>query len=217
MRQSPEAIEYICHLMEGVEEIPTGDLKTGLGWNWEQFADYLNYIDTPHAIDFGANLPHSCLRAYVLGLENANGEPTPAQIEEMQALVRESMAAGAMGFCCSRSANHRSSGGNAEGGMSGDLAPGYFATDEEMIAMAEAVRDVRGNTGVFQCIDQYNNNTPERPYELEWAIKPEDGTHRGMDWMRAISKLGLTVIHPPTLSLRKVRPRPSLRSDRVGR
>ena len=62
MRQSPEAIEYICHLMEGVEEIPTGDLKTGLGWNWEQFADYLNYIDTPHAIDFGANLPHSCLR-----------------------------------------------------------------------------------------------------------------------------------------------------------
>ena len=94
MRKSSASVEYICNLMEGVEEIPTSDLLAGIpaweeadgipmfesegdslmpeGFKWETFPEYLNHIESlPHAIDFGANIPHSCVRAYVMGLDNA--------------------------------------------------------------------------------------------------------------------------------------------------
>ena len=75
------------------------------GFQWETFPEFLNYIESlPHAIDFGSNLAYSCVRAYVLGLENAGGAASPAQVVEMKALVAEAMAAGAMGICASRSA-----------------------------------------------------------------------------------------------------------------
>ena len=84
-------------------------------------------------------------------------------------------------------------------GMTGDLAPGFYSTDEELVTLAKAVAKV--NKGmIFQCISQMSSNDRPEGFEDPMAlIRPEDGTHRGMDWMRAISKLGLTVIHPLNL------------------
>ena len=65
----------------------------------------------------------------------------------MKAVVKEAMEQGAMGLCASRSSNHRSAGapagagtgGKSTVGMTGDLAPGYFATDGELIEMAKTI------------------------------------------------------------------------------
>jgi N-acyl-D-aspartate/D-glutamate deacylase len=128
----------------------------------------------------------------VLGVDNVNGTPSTAQLREMQAVVRESMAAGAMGLCCSRSSNHRLRGAGGGVGMTGDLAPGYYATDAELLALASAMAEVVPD-GVFQCISKESNNMAQAAYSVEEAIRAEDGTHRGMDWMREIARLGLTV------------------------
>ena len=224
MRKSSASVEYMCKLMEGVEEIPTSDLLAGLpawqrqggipvfesegnsfmpdGFQWESFGDFLNHIEAlPHAIDFGSNLAYSCVRAYVMGLENASGSPTEAQLAEMKGVVEEAMREGAMGLCASRSANHRSAGTASDGsrsrgsvtGMTGDLAPGFFASDSELLEMASSVAVVH-ERGVFQCISQMTSGDRPEGFEDPTAlIRVEDGTHRGMDWMREVAKMGLTV------------------------
>jgi N-acyl-D-amino-acid deacylase len=236
MSRTPGAAEFICNLMEGVEEIPTSDLIAGIpsarssagltategkappmpaGFMWETFPEFLSFVESlPHAIDFGANLPYSCVRAYVMGLADAGGTPTTAQLAQMRVVVADAMRAGAMGICASRSSNHRSAGApsdsgsggdggkdsgaakprGATAGMTGDLAPGFFCTDDELIEMARAIAEERPGMGVFQCISQMTSTQRPEGFEDPLAlIRAEDGTHRGMDWMRAVAKLGLTV------------------------
>lgn len=164
------------------------------GFQWETFPEFLDHIESlPHAIDFGSNIPHSCVRAYVMGLQDAGGAPSAEQLQQMAAIVEEGMRAGAMGLCASRSANHRSAGGAGSTGMTGDLAPGFYSTDDELVELGRAV--ARANKGrVFQCISQMSsNNRPEGFEDPMSLIRPEDGTHCGMDWMRECARMGLTV------------------------
>ena len=78
--------------------------------------------------------------------------------------------------------------------MTGDLAPGFFSSDDELLEMAKSVASVRPGKGVFQCISQMTSNSrgllppgvdelPEHHQGLEdpaALIRPDDGTHRGM-------------------------------------
>ena len=43
--------------------------------------------------------------------------------------------------------------------MTGDLAPGFFSSDEELLEMAKSVASVRPGKGVFQCISQMTSNS----------------------------------------------------------
>ena len=128
-----------------------------------------------------------------MGLENAGSTPNAEQLAAMAAIVEEGMEAGAMGLCASRSANHRSAGDAGSTGMTGDLAPGFYSTDDELVTLAKAVAKV--NKGmIFQCISQMSSNDRPEGFEDPMAlIRPEDGTHRGMDWMRECARMGLTV------------------------
>jgi hypothetical protein len=144
-----------------------------------------------------------------MGLDNAGGSPTPAELAHMAAIVEEGVAAGAMGLCASRSANHRSAASGAVGvaeavaaatGMTGDLAPGFYSTDEELLEMGRAVMRATpaGGRGVFQTISQMSSNTRPRGFEDPAALIRSDGTHVGMDWMRECARMGLTVTPVPS-------------------
>ena len=124
--------------MEGVEDIPGTALHEGITWGWESFPEYLDVIDsTPHAIDFGAQVPHAALRSYVMGDRGADHAevPTDAEIATMGRLAAEAIAAGAIGFSTSRTVAHRSSDGSP--------TPSLTATADELLGIARAIGDDR--------------------------------------------------------------------------
>ena len=146
---APTRHDWLIGLMEGVEDIPGKSLRAGIAWNWESFGDYLNALAaTPRSFDVAAQLAHGALRAYVMGERGAANEAATADdMARMAQLTREAMEAGAVGFTSSRTAVHIAVDGNP--------VPGTFAADEELIAIARAVKaSGRGlvemvNTGII--------------------------------------------------------------------
>jgi N-acyl-D-aspartate/D-glutamate deacylase len=131
----PGDVDALIDLMEGVEDIPGTALHAGIPWGaWESFGEYLDVLaEREYALDVGTQLPHGSLRFYVMGERGAaNEDATASDLEEMARLTREAMEAGALGVTTSRTIGHRSRSGNP--------VPGTFAADDEVIALAEAMR-----------------------------------------------------------------------------
>jgi N-acyl-D-amino-acid deacylase len=144
----------VVRLMEGVEDIPEVVMTTGVPWNWETFPDYLDALSLREAdIDFCAQLPHSPLRVYVMGERGLNLEPPTADdLAQMRRLTTEAIRAGALGVTTSRSYSHRF--------RDGQLAPSVATEDQEVLALAEGLRDA--GTGVFQMVPSYDVSATER-------------------------------------------------------
>ena len=99
--------------MAGVEDIPGAALAEGIQWNWETFPEYLDSIDAQERVmDIATHVPHSAVRAYVMGERGAHNEPaTPEDIKQMAAIVAEGVRAGALGFSTSRTIVHTAKNG----------------------------------------------------------------------------------------------------------
>lgn len=148
--------DWIIGVMEGVEDIPGAALSEGIQWGWETFPEYLNAIEKiPHAIDFGTQVPHSALRAFVMGEKGAEDEAASEDdIKQMNTLLREALRAGALGFSTSRTMLHKSS--------AGVLVAGTFATREELFGLGEALKAEQA--GVYQMALEHSNV----PNDVEW-------------------------------------------------
>ncbi len=129
---------WLIELMEGVEDIPGAALHEGMTWGWESFPEYLDLLSGRQwAVDVAAQLPHGPLRGYVMGDRGAKNEKAELDdIAEMSRLAKEAMQAGAFGFTTSRTLGHTS--------VDGTPVPGTFAADDELFAIAQAVRDGGG-------------------------------------------------------------------------
>ncbi len=141
---TPDRHEWLIGLMEGVEDIPGKALAEGMPWDWESFGEYLDSLGRlPRTLDVGAMIAHGAVRAYVMGDRGArNEEATPADIAKMAGVVRDSMNAGALGFSSSRTLIHC--------GIDGEPVPGTYASEDELIGLAQAVKD--SGRGVFEMV-----------------------------------------------------------------
>ena len=138
----PGQEEWLIQLMEGVEDIPGTALAEGIDWKWETFPQYLDALESREtAVDFGTQLAHGALRAYVMGERGARNEPaTPEDIAEMRRLTKEAVEAGALGVSTSRVLGHRA--------MDGEPVPGTFAAQDELFGLGYALKDA--GAGVFE-------------------------------------------------------------------
>ena len=163
---APDKHDWLIGLMEGVEDIPGAALAEGIDWNWESFPEYLDAIDsTPHAIDFGTQIPHGALRAYVMGERGAANETATAEdVAKMGELVAEALEAGALGFSTSRTLLHKS--------IEGVPVPGTFAGREELFGIGKALKDTQ--RGVFQLACEH----VEVPKEIPWMRELAKWTER---------------------------------------
>jgi N-acyl-D-aspartate/D-glutamate deacylase len=148
----PEARDWLIDVMENVEEIPAHVLKAGLKWDWESFPDYLDALDArDHSVDIVAQVPHIALRAYVMGERAMRDEPATAEdIAMMGDLLEQAMAAGAIGFACSRTDLHRFADGR--------LIPGSMGREVELLALAGRVGS--GQIEYLGMLSKWDENLP---------------------------------------------------------
>ena len=136
--------DWLIKITEGVEDIPGSALSVGIPWKWETFPEYLDFIESrSYKLDLAAHVPHSALRAYVMGARAEHDEPaTEAELAEMSRLTAEGIKAGAVGFATSRVTLHR--------GSDGSIIPGTTAAESELLAVTQAMAEAGG--GVLQII-----------------------------------------------------------------
>jgi N-acyl-D-amino-acid deacylase len=137
--------DALIDLMEGVEDIPGSALSVGMPWGeWESFGQYLDVLAAREfALDIAAQVPHGAVRFYVMGERGAaNEDATDEDLEAMASIVRDALAAGAVGFSTSRTIGHRA--------KSGRPVPGTFAPEDELLALAAAFKPF--GRGVFEAI-----------------------------------------------------------------
>ena len=101
-----------------------GNIKYDI--TWTTLAGYLQFLEkkgvAPNVASF---IGAATIREHVVGLDDR--KPDAAQLQRMQDLVRQEMAAGALGI-----------------GSSLIYAPGFYATTEELIALAKAAGEFQG-------------------------------------------------------------------------
>ena len=141
--------DRLIQLMEGVEDIPFPVLAEGLPWQWESFADYLDFL-TPRRfdIDLAAQVPHAAMRVYVMGERGANREDaTDEDIAKMADLAHDAVMAGALGFSTSRTLNHRSADGSP--------TPTLTASEKELQGIAMGLK--RAGRGTLQFVSDFDD------------------------------------------------------------
>ena len=115
-----------------VEGMSLDALRQGIEWGFETFAQYLAQLRAKgSAVNVAAYIGHSSVRTYVMGADASRRVASDAEIVQMQAIVTEAMASGAVGFASSTSPAH-----NGEGGLP---MPSRLADDREMAALVAAM------------------------------------------------------------------------------
>ncbi|MET0984578.1 MAG: amidohydrolase family protein, partial [Steroidobacteraceae bacterium] len=139
----PESRATLIDMMASVEDIPSESMHAALPWSWESYPEFLDVVDsTPRTINIASMITHATLRTYVMGERRAE-KPTVAELQRMAELVREGMRAGAVGLSMSRTVLHTT--GN------GQVLPGTFAEEEELVTLARAVREgCGGKRGILE-------------------------------------------------------------------
>ena len=183
----PDQHDFLIQLMEGVEDIPGTALHEGIQWEWESFPEYLDALERRRfSMDVGTQVPHGSVRAYVMGERGANNAPaTPDDIAQMAALVKEGVAAGALGFSTSRTIAHRA--------ISGEPVPGTFAAEDELFGLGRALGEL--GRGVFEVAG------------AGAAGEDIDAPKAELDWMR---RLSAEIGRPVTFAMLQIDAAPQL-------
>jgi N-acyl-D-aspartate/D-glutamate deacylase len=128
----PQDRELTMRNLTQVEGMSLEVLKQGIDWNFETFPEYMAMLKKKGcAINIAAYVGHSSVRTWVMGEQANKRQATAEEIEAMATLVKEAMAAGALGFATSTSPAH-----NGEGGFP---MPSRLASDEEMMQLTLAM------------------------------------------------------------------------------
>lgn len=202
----PDDRDNLIKLMETVEDISFADLSAGLPWNWESFPDYLDALSKrAFNMDIATLIPHSTLRAFVMGNRCLTDKASAEEREQMASIVCEAIRAGAIGVGTSTLRDQKTSDGHH--------IPSVLADEEEFQALADGM--ARAGAGVFQVAIEFNQ-FPLACEELEmfarvgkasgrpimYSLKQTNRTPDGWRYLLAISDRANaegTAMHPQVL------------------
>ena len=133
---SAQAAGYIRPMLARVEGMPLETLEVALSWDWTSFGDYLGRLDGKIGLNAGFFAGHSAIRRVVMGERAVGEKATSEELEQMKALLAESLEQGALGFSSSISTTHNDGDGNP--------VPSRFADAHEIVELGRVVRDYPG-------------------------------------------------------------------------
>ena len=96
----PEGRDYLKAMFAKVEGMDPAALDAVV-WDFESFPEYLQAREGKLGVNLACYVGHSTLRRFVMGAEGSEREATDPEVEQMRALVREAVVAGAAGFSSS--------------------------------------------------------------------------------------------------------------------
>ncbi|MFN3230579.1 MAG: N-acyl-D-amino-acid deacylase family protein [Alphaproteobacteria bacterium] len=137
------ASDKLVSMFRVIEDIGNATFDEGVPWTWESFPDYLDHIREGLGINVGALVGHSVLRLFVMGEEAQERAATDAEIDEMCRLLKEAMAAGAIGLSTSYV--------DVDENMK--PVPSRYSELKEKIALAKAMAET--GRGVMQTVPDF--------------------------------------------------------------
>ena len=129
----PEDVDWLAGMLTRVEGMSREAMAVGFKWGGGSFADYWARLEGKLGLNVGGYVGHCAIRRMVMGDDASEREATAEEILAMQALVRESMAQGAVGFSTSQLDLHV--------GEDGRGVPSNHASAEEIIALCEVLAE----------------------------------------------------------------------------
>ena len=117
--------ERLAEFLSYVEAIPMEVLRT-VEFDWETVPQYMDQLDNHLGINVGNLIGHTAVRHYVMGDDCQKPGATEEQIKAMRDVVRDGMAAGALGLSVSREKGHFD--------PQGVLIPALWADENEIFA-----------------------------------------------------------------------------------
>lgn len=129
-----------------VEAMSLDALKAGVDWGFETFGEYLAMVRRKGTYPNVAVLAsHTVMRTAVMGDEGSKRPSTPDELNQMLALFRDALDAGAVGLGSSSNENHR--------GFGGIPIASRMASDDEFRAFMKVLADYRHGAFMATCGD----------------------------------------------------------------
>ena len=129
----PSDRDYLTGLFSSTEQVPKGTLLAGVPFEWESYGDYLGWLQRRGlGVNVVSQIGHSAVRRFVMGEAALERTATEAEVASMVELVEEAFEAGAMGFSTSQVPH--------QVGEMGEHIPAYFASDQEVEALAAVIK-----------------------------------------------------------------------------
>ena len=168
---APGDADFLRRMMARVEGMPLDALEHGLSWDWQSFGDFLDRFEGNVGVNAGFLVGHSAIRRLVMGADATTRDATPSEIDAMEQVLREGLAAGGLGWSTSLSYSHND-GDNQP-------VPSRQAARDELLRLAGAVRDYAGTTLEFitsGCLGQFSED------EIDLMIDLSTTADRPLNW-----------------------------------
>ncbi len=168
---APGDADFLQRMMARVEGMPLEALEHGLDWNWQTFGDFLDLFEGNVGVNAGFMVGHSAIRRLVMGRDATTRDATSAEIDAMDLALRDSLAAGGLGWSTSLSYSHND-GDN-------EPVPSRQANRDELLRLAAAVHDYEGTSLEFitsGCLGQFSED------EIELMIDLSTTADRPLNW-----------------------------------
>ena len=136
----PQDRENVIGSFVRVEAMPSQVLREAVKWEWTTFPEYLARLRQKLGVNVAALMGHCAMRQFVMGEESSERAATPDEIEQMKNILREGLAAGAIGFSTNQNRRHMREDGRP--------IPSRLATDEEILELAGVLGEL--NRGSMQ-------------------------------------------------------------------
>lgn len=187
----PQDRERAMLRMTRVEAIPYEAMKLGMRWDWVTQREFLeSYERAGIGVNVASYIPHSAIRAYVMGEEdNKRTKPTAEEMEQMKALVREGYRAGAIGLSTDKNLIDRD--------FDGSMLPSTIAEQSELEELVSVAREF--NVGSME-ITPENMHIDDKDIELLKRLAEVSGrpvihntliesAHLPGAWRRALDRI----------------------------